>query len=61
MLCIDQHREHGTGEFINAMPEGCEDSTGNRPLEERVNLLMHADFFVRLGSGLSWLAWAVGS
>ena len=61
VLCIDQHREYGAGDVINRMPEGCEDFTGDRPLEERVNLLMHADFFVGLGSGLSWLAWAAGA
>ena len=35
-----------------------EDFTGNRPLQERLSLLHHADFFIGLGSGLSWLAWA---
>lgn len=61
VLCIDQHREYGVDGVINTMPEGCEDFTGNHPLEERASLLKHADFFVGLGSGLSWLAWAVGT
>jgi autotransporter strand-loop-strand O-heptosyltransferase len=61
VLCIDRYSEYGTGDYVNTMPEGCEDFTGNRPLDERVNLLMHADFFVGLGSGLSWLAWAAGT
>ena len=42
------------------MPEGAEDFTGDLPLIERVNLLAYADFFIGIGSGLSWLAWATG-
>jgi autotransporter strand-loop-strand O-heptosyltransferase len=61
VLCIDREREYGLGDYINTMPDGCEDFTGNRPLQERANLLLHADFFIGLGSGLSWLAWAVGT
>jgi len=36
------------------------DRTGDYPLEWRIHELMHADFFIGLGSGLSWLAWALG-
>jgi autotransporter strand-loop-strand O-heptosyltransferase len=61
VLCIDQRRRYGLGDYVNTIPEGCEDFTGERPLQERASLLMHADFFVGLGSGLSWLAWAVGT
>jgi autotransporter strand-loop-strand O-heptosyltransferase len=60
VLCIDRDKQYGTGQHMNRMPEGAEDFTGNRPLQERASLLKHADFFVGLGSGLSWLAWAVG-
>jgi autotransporter strand-loop-strand O-heptosyltransferase len=36
------------------------DYTGNKyTLEDRMNHLFHADFFIGLGSGLSWLAWAM--
>ncbi|CAG9250027.1 Glycosyltransferase TibC [Paraburkholderia unamae] len=60
VLCIDRDREYGATGATNVMPEGAEDFTGARPLQERASLLAHADFFVGLGSGLSWLAWAVG-
>jgi autotransporter strand-loop-strand O-heptosyltransferase len=60
VLCIDREQMHGRGHFWNSSPYGAEDFTGNRPLQERVDLLHHADFFVGLSSGLSWLAWAVG-
>lgn len=57
VLCIDRDRVVGQGFVWNRIPHGAEDFTGNLPLSERVALLQHADFFVGLGSGLSWLAW----
>ena len=39
------------------IPEEAEDFTGRFPIQERINLLEHADFFIGLPSGLSWLAW----
>lgn len=60
VLCIDRDRENEVGGFVSRMPEGAEDFTGNHPLEERAELLAHADFFIGLGSGLSWLAHFVG-
>jgi autotransporter strand-loop-strand O-heptosyltransferase len=61
VLCIDRERAYGLPGALNPMPDGAEDFTGERPLQQRANLLAHADFFVGLGSGLSWLAWAVGT
>ena len=58
VLCIDKDSVVGQGFVWNAIPQGAEDFTGNIPLEERVALLQHADFFIGLASGLSWLAWA---
>ena len=60
VICIDQKPVHGTGIMWNHIPHGAEDETGDRPLAERVRWLRHAEFFVGLSSGLSWLAWAVG-
>ncbi|HBS60094.1 MAG TPA: autotransporter strand-loop-strand O-heptosyltransferase [Firmicutes bacterium] len=60
VLCIDRKDCHGSGSRWNTIPYGAEDFTGDLPLSERVDLLYHADFFVGLSSGLSWLAWAVG-
>lgn len=34
------------------------DYTGNFPIEDRINQLAHSEFFIGVGSGLSWLAWA---
>lgn len=60
VLCIDLHAHHGDGFVWNHIPWGAEDFTGRLPLQERVDLLHHASFFIGLPSGLSWLAWACG-
>jgi autotransporter strand-loop-strand O-heptosyltransferase len=60
VICIDQKPVHGTGIVWNHIPHGAEDETGDRPLAERVRWMRHADFFIGLSSGLSWLAWATG-
>jgi autotransporter strand-loop-strand O-heptosyltransferase len=36
------------------------DRTGNFPIEHRINELKWCEFFIGIGSGLSWLAWAIG-
>src|SRR3984957_18582235 len=61
VVCIDQKPVHGTGLVWNHIPHGVEDQTGDRPLLERARWIKHADFFVGLSSGLSWLAWAIGT
>lgn len=60
VVCIDQKTVHGTGLVWNHIPHGVEDQTGDRPLTERARWIKHAEFFIGLSSGLSWLAWAVG-
>ena len=60
VICIDEKPVHGQGLVWNHIPHGAEDATGGRPLLERALWLKHADFFVGLSSGLSWLAWAMG-
>jgi autotransporter strand-loop-strand O-heptosyltransferase len=61
VICIDQKPVHGHGLVWNHLPHGAEDETGDRPLAERARWLRHADFFIGLSSGLSWLAWAAGT
>lgn len=58
VLCIDRERIIGSGYVWNQFPHGAEDFTGNLPLSQRIALLQHADFFIGLSSGLSWLAWS---
>ncbi|NVN04812.1 autotransporter strand-loop-strand O-heptosyltransferase [Asaia spathodeae] len=61
VICIDQKPYSGAGIVWNQIPHGAEDETGNRPLSERARWLKHADLFIGLSSGLTWLAWATGT
>lgn len=61
VICIDQKPTHGGGIVWNHIPYGAEDQTGDHSIQERARWMKHADFFVGLSSGLSWLAWAVGT
>ena len=60
IIAIDRNSTWGSDGKWNRIPEGIEDQTGERPLQERVNWLRHAEFFIGVSSGLSWLAWVVG-
>ena len=60
VICIDQKATHGAGMVWTPMPEGAENQTGDRPLQERAYWIAHAEFFIGLSSGLAWLAWALG-
>lgn len=57
VLCIDKEKMTGMGGTYNRKPEKAEDFTGDKPLQERIDLIKDADFFIGLSSGLSWLAW----
>lgn len=61
VVCIDQKATHGHELVWNHIPYGAEDDTGDKSLAERARLLKHAEFFIGLSSGLSWLAWAMGT
>ena len=41
--------------------KGVIDKTGDYPIEDRMVDIKHADAFIGIGSGLSWLSWAVGT
>lgn len=58
VLCIDKEKKYRSKltDYSMEMPRGAEDFTGDRPLIERADMLGHAEFFVGLCSGLSWLA-----
>lgn len=58
VLCIDKEPFTGKAGSYTYMPHNAEDFTGALPLQNRIDLLKDADFFIGLSSGLSWLAWA---
>jgi len=57
--CIDKHKIFGKSPVFNKMPAGAIDKTGDFPLVERMKQITGAEFLIGLGSGLSWLAWAL--
>lgn len=57
VIDIDKSITQGDGIHWTNIPREAEDFTGNLPLTQRAELIAHADFFIGLGSGLSWLAW----
>ncbi len=59
VFCIDKEKFQREENYSIAMPKNAEDFTGDFSIMERANMLYHADFFIGLSSGLSWLANAV--
>ena len=59
VLCIDKNKIYTEYGYTIQKPEQAEDFTGNIPLIDRANMLYHAEFFIGLSSGLSWLAYYV--
>jgi len=58
--CIDRYSSFGNKDNFNNIPKGAIDKTGDFSLEQRMEQISGAEFFIGLGSGLSWLAWACG-
>lgn len=59
--CIDRFPSFGSKKHkMNYIPNGAIDKTGDYSLETRMSQISNSEFFIGLGSGLSWLAWALG-
>ena len=59
VVCIDRHESFGLPpNHMNNIPHNAINKTGDFSLHDRINDLHHCEFFIGLGSGLSWLAWA---
>ena len=59
VFCIDRENFSVDGDIEIRTPSNAEDFTGDLPILHRANMLYHAEFFIGLSSGLSWLAEAV--
>lgn len=59
VVSIDKGNNIGNGNYQNTIPVGTIDKTGELPLIDRINDLHFCEFFIGLGSGLSWLSWMV--
>lgn len=60
VVSIDKSKNIGGHNYSNTIPIKSIDKTGDLPISERINDLYFCEFFIGLGSGLSWLAWMVG-
>ncbi|MDB4663457.1 autotransporter strand-loop-strand O-heptosyltransferase [Verrucomicrobia bacterium] len=58
VVCIDKDKSFGIKGHFNEIPNNCIDKTGDISLQNRIDDLYNCEFFIGLGSGLSWLAWA---
>lgn len=59
IVCIDKESFIEKDGFINKIPDGVIDKTGSIDLQDRINDILNCEFFIGLGSGLSWLAWSL--
>lgn len=61
VVCIDRYANFGLmPNNMNNIPHNAINKTGDIDLQDRINDLQSCEFFIGLGSGLSWLAWACG-
>ena len=58
VLDIDFYDDESRDGYNNKIPNGVIRSQG-KPLDVRINELIHSEFFIGLASGMSWLAWAM--
>lgn len=58
VVCIDKASCIGMPGSFYRKPEGVIDWTGETALQNRVNQISGAAFFIGMASGLAWLAWA---
>ncbi len=57
---VDKHRHFGIENFMNSVPE-CDYHFHNKSLDEIMSIIKGAEFHIGIGSGLSWLAWALNT
>ena len=55
---VDKYRNFGINNFMNASPQ-CDYHFHNKPLEEVMEVINGAEFHIGIGSGLSWISWAL--
>lgn len=58
VICVDLHEYFGVKGCLNKIPQKAINRTG-KPIEDTINTIYHAEFFIGLSSGLSWISWAL--
>lgn len=59
VLCVDQYPVFGSKQTMNKIPKNALNYTG-KSFKEFMNNIYHSEFHMGIGSGDSWLAWALG-
>lgn len=57
VACIDRDSVYGTENVITTLPHGVIDMTGDKPLQDTLNLIGNAEFLICTASGPAWLGW----
>ena len=57
-ICVDKQPIFGYGDCMNVSPK-CDYYFHEKPLEEIMSVIKGAEFHIGIGSGLSWLSWAL--
>jgi autotransporter strand-loop-strand O-heptosyltransferase len=62
VFSVDRNNVCGSISYLNQIPQNVanENKSVFSSLEDMANVIYNADFFIGLGSGMSWLAWALG-
>ena len=58
VVCVDKHQVFGAGDYMNHAPNDVI-HRHERTLDQTIATINGCEFFLGLGSGLSWLAWAL--
>ena len=58
IVCIDKHHSFGQGAYFNESPKNLI-GRHEQTIDQTIATLNGAEFFIGLGSGLSWLAWSL--
>ncbi len=58
VVCVDKHQVFGSGKYMNSSPDDVI-HRHERTLDQTIATINGCEFFMGLGSGLSWLAWAL--
>lgn len=58
-VLVEQHESFGLPPFFNGAPKKAQKKCG-QSLSESMNLVYHAEFYIGISSGMSWIAHAMG-
>ena len=58
-VCVELNKEYGLPPYLNKVPSNAVNKIG-MPLEEVLNYIEHSEFYIGLGSGMTWVAHALG-